>query len=100
MKDERSKTSAENGKKGGRPLSEATIRAQIARDYISKQVEDSLGPIVAKAITQAIEGNSEARNWLSDRAWGKAPINLGVDDEGQPVKMVFDSAFNQDNAKG
>jgi hypothetical protein len=78
----------ENGKKGGRPLSEATIRAQLAREYISKQVEDSLAPIVAKAITQAMEGDAKARDWLSDRSWGRAPINLGVDDDGQPVKVL------------
>ncbi len=63
--------SAENGKKGGRPKSEATIRTQAARDYISLQVADSLSEIVEKAITQAIEGDYKAREWLSNRAWGK-----------------------------
>lgn len=86
MADKRAETSADNGKLGGRPVSDATIRAQAARDYISKQVEDSLSAIVAKAIVQAIEGNADARHWLSDRSWGKAPINLGVDDEGKPVQ--------------
>jgi hypothetical protein len=80
--------SRENGKLGGRPKSEATIRSQLAREYISLQLKDSLPAIVAKAITQAIEGNSEARNWLSDRGWGKAPINLGVDEDGEKIVGV------------
>jgi hypothetical protein len=71
MADKRSETSADNGKKGGRPVSEATIRAQIARQYIAEQVKKSLEPIVAKAINDAILGSSEARHWLSDQAWGK-----------------------------
>lgn len=88
-KDGRALTSAKNGEKGGRPISEATKRAQAAREYIAKQVEDSLGAIVNKAITQAIEGNGEARNWLSERGWGKPAINLGVDEEGNPVEGVI-----------
>jgi hypothetical protein len=88
MSDKRSTTSAENGKKGGRPISEATIRAQEARDYISQQVKDSLGAIVAKAVTQAIEGDSKAREWLSSYSWGKPAINLGVTDTGEPIPLL------------
>lgn len=87
-KDRRSETSAENGKKGGRPRSESTIRAQMARHYIAEQVEASLAPIVAKAIVQAIEGDKDARNWLSERAWGRPAINLGVNDDGDPIEGV------------
>lgn len=86
--DKRSETSAENGKKGGRPISEATLRAQAAKEYISKQITDSLGAIVAKAITQAIEGDSKARDWLSDRGWGKAIETIVTEDENgekQPI---------------
>lgn len=91
--DGRARTSAENGKKGGRPVSEATLRAQAAREYISSEMEKSLAPIVAKAINDAILGNSDARNWLSDRGWGKAALNLGVDAEGKALTVVFDNAF-------
>jgi hypothetical protein len=69
--DKRSQTSAENGKKGGRPMKDSTIRAQLARDYISEQVQHSIEPIVAKAINDAILGNDVARAWLADRAWGR-----------------------------
>lgn len=70
----------ENAKLGGRPISEATIRAQMARDYISEQVKKSLEPIVAKAINDAILGNDSARSWLSDRAWGKSKQEIGLTD--------------------
>ena len=91
---EAAEASRENGKLGGRPKSEATIRTQLAREYISLQMKDSLPAITAKAITQAIEGDYKAREWLSERSWGKAPINLGVDDNGEALKVIFDSAFN------
>ena len=68
----RQETSPENGKKGGRPVSPATLQTQIAREYIAQQVQDSFSAIVAKAIVQAMEGDKYAREWLSDRAWGKA----------------------------
>ena len=62
MKDNRSKTSAENGKKGGRPVSESVIRALKARDYISAEVEKQMSPIVARAINDAIRGDRYAVN--------------------------------------
>lgn len=72
MADKRNETSPNNGKLGGRPISEATLRAQLARDYISAEIEKSLAPIVARAINDAILGDYKAREWLSDRGWGKA----------------------------
>lgn len=86
--DKRTKTSAENGKKGGRPMSYATLRAQAAKEYISGEVEKSLAPIVAKAINDAILGDNSARAWLSDRGWGKAVetiVTENEDGEKQPI---------------
>ena len=96
MSDKRSNTSADNGKKGGRPVSEATIRAQEARNFISEQVKNNLGAIVSKAIVQAIEGDYKAREWLSGYSWGKPAINLGTDEDGQPIKILFDNAFTSE----
>lgn len=94
MADKRSETSAKNGELGGRPVSEATIRTQMAREYISLQLKDSLSPIVAKAITQAIEGDAKARDWLSERAWGKAPQPLVGDNGEQLVVQLVTYAGN------
>lgn len=96
--DKRATTSGENGKKGGRPVSEATIRTQEAREYISQQVKDSLGAIVAKAITQAIEGNSDARSWLSDRSWGKPTQKFEHGgEEGEPIIIELSGAIMAKN---
>ena len=84
MADGRSLTSAKNGKNGGRPVSEATLKAMAARLYIAQEVEKSLTPMVAKAINDAVLGNHEARKWLSEYAWGKPAINLGTDESGKP----------------
>jgi hypothetical protein len=83
MADGRSQTSSDNGKKGGRPVSQATVRTQAARDYISQQMQASLAPIVAKAITQAMEGNGDARDWLSSYSWGKPQQSIDLTSEGQ-----------------
>ena len=80
MADKRTETSAENGKQGGRPISEATIKAQLAREYIAEHVKQSLEPIVAKAINDAILGDATARAWLADRAWGKPKQEMGFTD--------------------
>ena len=71
----------------GRPVSDATIKAQLGRKLIADRLEASLEPIVAKAITQALEGDYRAREWLSLNAWGRPAINVGVDAEGQPIPM-------------
>lgn len=65
------KTSAENGKKGGRPKGYAAIEAEKAREYIAKRVSEELEPIISKAIEQAQAGDSNARKDLLDRAYGK-----------------------------
>lgn len=97
--DKRAITSASNGKSGGRPISEATIRTQEAREYISQQVKDSLGAIVSKAIVQAIEGNAEARSWLSDRSWGKPTQKFEhAGDEGEPIFIELSGSIISKNA--
>lgn len=78
--------SRENGKLGGRPVSQATIRAHEAKDFISEQVKNNLAPIVNKAVQQAIEGDDKARTWLSDRAWGKPLQSVtATDEDGNPT---------------
>lgn len=69
--DKRSKTSADNGKKGGRPLATSTIIAQKTKEYIAIEVEKKMKPIVSKAIEQAEEGDKSARDFLFDRFMGK-----------------------------
>ena len=72
----------------GKPVSQATLRTQKARDYISKMLEKSLTPIVDRAIKDAIKGDFKAREWLSNYAWGKPAINLGTDGEGKPLLLA------------
>jgi hypothetical protein len=37
-----------------------------------------LEAILSKTILQAKEGDAQARQWLSDRGWGKAPETIDV----------------------
>lgn len=48
-----------------------TLVAEQARAYIIKRVKRDLKPIVDKAIEQAKTGDRAAREWLSDRAFGR-----------------------------
>lgn len=80
MKDRRSITSAENGKKGGRPRGVASIESEKARILICEKLSKHFGPIVDKAIEQAKEGNKDAREWLTERAYGKVKQDIGIGD--------------------
>ena len=86
--DRRSITSAENGKKGGRPRGKASIATEKARLFILEAVEKEMTPIVEKAITDAKNGDKAARDWLSSYAWGKATVTVVTeDDEGNKKEL-------------
>jgi len=82
------------GKKGGkqpgagRPKGFAALEAERARIMICEKLQTEFMPIVDMAITQAKEGNKDAREWLTDRAFGKAVnvIDLNIN------KSLFDDA--------
>lgn len=57
---------------GGRPKGFAAMAAERMRIFIAEELETHAAPIVQMAITQAMEGDKGARDWLSDRAHGKA----------------------------
>jgi hypothetical protein len=63
--------SRENGKKGGRPKGLPALEAERARIMIAEKLVTEFEPIVDKAIMQAKEGLKDAREWLTDRAYGK-----------------------------
>ena len=89
MTDKRSTTSRENGKKGGRPKGYAALQAEKARIFIAEQVEQYWGPIVKKAIQQAIKGDKYAREWLYDRGYHKPRQTVGLEggEEGEPIEF-------------
>lgn len=67
--------SRRNGKKGGRPpgsIAPSTLKARLQREYLTQQFEEELESIVRKAVEDAKRGDSTARAWLSDQAWGRA----------------------------
>ena len=78
---------AKGGKRegAGRPLATATLERQAARAFIAERLSQELGPIVDKAIEQAKEGNQQARDWLSDQAWGQAPKSLDITSDGKQM---------------
>ncbi len=75
----------ENGKKGGRPKGYASLQAEKARELICKKLEKDFQPIVDKAIIQAKKGDRYAREWLTERGYGKVPnqIELPKDSNGE-----------------
>ena len=88
MTDKRSITSAENGKKGGRPVASATLRKQKMREMLSAELEAEWLPIVAKAIEQAKDGNQQARDWLSGYSLGKPAQAIVTEDEDGNQKPI------------
>lgn len=72
--------SRENGKKGGRPKSSATIKTQEQRRLLLEKLETEAPLIFAKLIEKAKEGDVAATKELFDRAYGKAPQKFDDDD--------------------
>lgn len=67
------------GRKKGFPA----IEAEKAREFVAHRLVTELGLIVDKAIEQAKDGNHRAREWLVDRAYGKASQAMSIDLDGQ-----------------
>ena len=85
--DGRKNTSAENGKKGGRPISTATLETQVLREYITKRVIKEKAKIVTALINKAKDGDIQAAKELFDRAVGKARESLDVTSGGKPIPI-------------
>jgi len=91
MTDRRSITSAENGRKGGRPVSTATLRAQKAREILTEWLENDLQEIYTALVNKAKQGDVPAAKELFDRGWGKAVQGLyTTDDKGNvtPIQGI------------
>lgn len=93
-KDGRSKTSAENGKKGGRPKGYVALEAEKARQMLVERLGKSWVPIVDKAIKQAEGGDATAREWLTTRGYGK------IKDEVELTTTVKNVVVKKASTKG
>lgn len=94
MSGNQGKNSAENGKKGGRPKSSATIRTQLFREALSKRIEQKadeyLDAIEHLALGHYVETEStdgtkriyqkspSVKAWkeIMDRAHGKVAVSI------------------------
>ena len=86
MESKASKASRENGKKGGRPKGYAALEAEQARILVAKKLAEFFEPIVDMAIEQAITGDSVARAWLVDRAYGRPSQAVDMTSKGEQIK--------------
>jgi hypothetical protein len=80
--------SRENGKKGGRKKGFPALEAERARLMIAQKLSKDFEPIVNTAIKSAKRGDRYARDWLTDRAYGKAV--QAIDLRGKDGKPLFD----------
>ena len=94
--------SRENGKLGGRPKGYAALEAERQRIYVAERLVIEFAPIVDKAIEQAKEGNQQAREWLTDRAFGKAQqfVDHTTDGKELPVPILGGITHQNDNKEG
>ena len=74
----------------GRKKGFAALEAEKARELIAQKLVVSFEPIVDKAIEQAISGNQKAREWLTDRAYGKISQGMDIESDFEPfiVKVI------------
>lgn len=76
-----------NGMKGGRPKGFAALEAEKARQMIAEKLVTQFGPIVDQAIKMAKKGDKSARDWLTDRAYGKP--NQAIDLVGDITSKII-----------
>lgn len=75
--DKRSQTSADNGKKGGRPIASATLRAQMMRERLSEAVDEQFEEMFTPQIEKAKNGDTTAFLAIIDRV-GLKPVEHKV----------------------
>lgn len=65
----------------GRKKGYAALQSEKAREELIKLLKKEWNPIVLKAIEQAKSGDAVARNWLSERGYGKVVQAIVTQDE-------------------
>jgi hypothetical protein len=85
-----------NGKKGGRPKGFAALEAERQRDYVAEKLVTEFAPIVDKAIEQAKAGDKSARDWITDRAYGKAQQFIDHTTDGGALGSTYDQLSNEE----
>lgn len=74
----------------GRKKGFVALEAERQRIMIAEKLVKDFAPIVEKAIQQAKDGDFKAREWLTDRSYGKAttPIEMTVTDLPVPIASL------------
>lgn len=80
--------SRENGRKGGRPKSEASILAERARIRLAQKISEELEPLMDAQIEQAKKGNTAAFKELLDRGFGKVKEEMDITTDGEKIVFV------------
>lgn len=93
--DGRSNTSAENGKKGGRPKGYSAIEAEQARILLIEKLKKDLPDIYNALAEKAMAGDVPAAKELFDRAYGRAQQYVDLTTDGESLKIMFDEVFNK-----
>ena len=74
-------------------FNQAIEKIAKSNDIDPESIEKDL---IVKAITEARKGNFKYYQDLMDRVYGRAPQSLDVTSDGEPLKIIFDSAFEND----
>lgn len=91
-------TSRINGKKGGRPKSNNTLTAEVARERIAAQLGPYLEKITKVLIKKALKGDIRATKELFDRAYGR-PISIPEAEAGLSIAEMFRIRIDQQKEK-
>lgn len=76
--------SAENGKKGGRPRSEATI----LREVLIRKIEENAEPIAEALLKKGMTGDVQALRELLDRGLGKPQQSVDHTTNGESLNVA------------
>lgn len=82
----------------GRKKGFAALEAEKTRMYIARRVVRENKPIIDIAIYQAKKGDRHAREWLYERAFGKAQQSIDLTSDGQSFAPDQDTQKQIDKA--
>ena len=76
----------------GRKPGFAAQEAEKTRIWLAERLKSAHEPIVKKAIAQAKQGDKNAREWLYNRAFGRARLDTFNEEDARPVILQLSGA--------
>lgn len=83
---------------GRKPKDVEVYRREMERTFLACVTEDDWAEVVAKAVTQAKDGDASARQWLSDRVMPRVRVEQKLEVSGPGGGPIQTQSFDYEAA--